>query len=160
MQQILGSHQVQLILESCDQTSHTHSWPCPSKHFWSTFNLGEFVPTCKKSGYFIDLFWRYGWLKNPATWLVQNILAHISGTKIFQYGICGNTANNINFHYKTNSLQINHKIFQKNAKKKQVFGSFLIHIPNFWGKKIFLENLAIMQNFIRVSRIIPKFWKN
>ena len=51
--------------------------------FWSTFNLCKFVSTCKKSGYFIDLFWRYGWLKNPAIWLAENILAHISGTRIF-----------------------------------------------------------------------------
>ena len=50
---------------------------------WSTFNLCEFVSICKKSGYFIDLFWRYGWLKNPAIWLAENILAHISGTRIF-----------------------------------------------------------------------------
>ena len=49
----------------------------------STFNFCEFVSTCKKSGYFIDLFWRYGWLKYPAIWLAENILAHISGTKIF-----------------------------------------------------------------------------
>ena len=44
--------------------------------------------TCKKSGYFIDLFWSYGWLKNPAIWLAENILAHILGTK---YGICAGT---------------------------------------------------------------------
>ena len=37
----------------------------------------------QKSGYFSDLFWKYGWLKNPAIWLAENILAHISGTKIF-----------------------------------------------------------------------------
>ena len=54
-----------------------------AKNFWSTFNWCEFVSTCKKSGYFIDLFWRYGWLKNPAIWLAENILAHISGTRIF-----------------------------------------------------------------------------
>ena len=159
MQQILGSHQVQLILESCDQTSHTHFWLCPQKNFWSTFNLHEFVRTCTKSGYFIDLFWRYGWLKNPATWLVQNILAHISGTKIFQYGICGNTANNIIFHYKTNSVQINHKIFQKNAKKT-CFWLIFNPFSQFLGQKKFLENLAITHNFIRISRIMPKFWKN
>ena len=51
---------------------HTHP-----KCFWSTLNL------CKKSGYFIDLFWIYDSLKNPATWFAENILAHISGTKIF-----------------------------------------------------------------------------
>ena len=32
----------------------------------------------KKSGYFIDLLWRYGWLKNPAIWLAENILAQMS----------------------------------------------------------------------------------
>ena len=37
----------------------------------------------KKSGYFNELFWRYGWSKNPATRLAKNMFAHISGTKIF-----------------------------------------------------------------------------
>ena len=37
----------------------------------------------KRKGYFNDMFWRYGWLKNPAVWLAENILAHISGTNIF-----------------------------------------------------------------------------
>ena len=53
MQKISSFHQfifeIQPILESCDQTGHTHP-----KNFWSTFNLYEFVSTCKKSGYFID----------------------------------------------------------------------------------------------------------
>ena len=87
MQKISSFHQfileIQQILESRDQTGQTHFWPSEPKIFWSTFNLCEFVSTCKKSGYFIDLFWRYGWLKNPAIWLAENILAHISGTKIF-----------------------------------------------------------------------------
>ena len=47
-----------------------------------TFNLCDFVSTCKKTGYFIDFFWKYGWLKNPAIWLDENIFAHISGNKI------------------------------------------------------------------------------
>ena len=51
--------------------------------FWSTFNSCEFVWTRKKSGYFTDLFWRYGWLKNLAIWLPENILARLSGTKLF-----------------------------------------------------------------------------
>ena len=29
------------------------------------------------------IFWRYGWLKNLAIWLAENILAYISGTRIF-----------------------------------------------------------------------------
>ena len=53
-----------LMLESCDQTGHTHFWLYPPKRFSSTFNLYEFISTSKTSGYFIHLFWRNGWLKN------------------------------------------------------------------------------------------------
>ena len=67
---ILSIHSWDTVLESRDQTGYTH--------------LCEFISTSKKSGYFIDLFWRSGWLENPAIWLAENILAHISGTKIFQ----------------------------------------------------------------------------
>ena len=51
---------------------------------WSilTFKLCEFVSTSKNSGYFTDLSWGYGWWKNPAIWLAENIFIHISGTKI------------------------------------------------------------------------------
>ena len=52
--------------------------------FHSTFNFCEFVSTCKKSGYFITLFQRYIWLKNPVICLAQSILAHFSGTKLFR----------------------------------------------------------------------------
>ena len=38
------------------------NWPHPIT-FLPTFNLFEFASTCKKSGYFTDLFWGYGWLK-------------------------------------------------------------------------------------------------
>ena len=37
----------------------------------------------QKPDYFINLFWRYGWLKNPAIWVAEKILAYISWTKIF-----------------------------------------------------------------------------
>ena len=30
-----------------------------------------------------DLLWRYGWLKNPATWLTENFFAQIFETEIF-----------------------------------------------------------------------------
>ena len=32
---------------------------------------------------FIDLFWRNGWFKNPAIWIIESILAYISGKKSF-----------------------------------------------------------------------------
>ena len=41
MQKISSFHQfileIQPVLESCNQTSHTHFWPCPSKSFLINF---------------------------------------------------------------------------------------------------------------------------
>ena len=86
MQNIITFHlfilEIQSISESSDKSDHAHFRQCPPKKILINF-ICELVSTCKKSGYFIDLFWRYGWLKNPAIWLAENILAHISGTKIF-----------------------------------------------------------------------------
>ena len=75
---------------------HAHS-----NIFQSTFNLNEFISTWRKSDFFIVLFYRYSWLKNPVIWLAKNILAHISGTKVFQDSPKF-TAININFHYRPN----------------------------------------------------------
>ena len=77
------AHFIYSVLESGDQTGHAHFWPCQPKPFLSTFNLCEFILIWKKSDIFIDLVWRYGWWKYPTIWLAQNILAHISQTKIF-----------------------------------------------------------------------------
>ena len=53
----------------------------------------------------IDVFWRYGSLKNSEIWLAEIILSHISGKKISQtWNLCRNTANSIIFHYQTNSV--------------------------------------------------------
>ena len=45
--------------------------------------------------------------------------------------LCRNTANNIDFHYRTNSVKINDKIFQYTQKKS----CFCPIFPNFLGKK-------------------------
>ena len=50
---------------------HAKNWP---KIFQSTFNFCEFVSTCKKWGWFIDLHWRYAWFKNLAIWMTESIL--------------------------------------------------------------------------------------
>ena len=60
--------------------SFDHAQP---KKFPSTFDFWEFVATCKKWGYFIDLLWRNSWFKNPAIWLAQSILGYISETRFF-----------------------------------------------------------------------------
>ena len=77
-----------------------------------------------------------------------------------------NTANNRNFHYRTNSVKINDRIFQY-IQKNPVFGPFLSHFHNFWGKKIFLGNpalsrttsygfLASCQNLEKTNDKIPR----
>ena len=124
------------------------------KIFWSTFNLCEFVSICKKSGYYIDLFWRYGWLKNlQSDWL--RTFWPISQEPEFSQ-ICDlyrNTANNINFHHRTNSVKINFSINPKN----HVFGPF----SQFWEqKKISGKSGSVMHNFIWASSTMPKFRKN
>ena len=64
---------------------------------------------------------------------LRNILAYISGTKIFQiWDLWRNTANNINFHYRTNSVTVDDKIFQYIQNT-----IFLVHFSSFWGKKFF-----------------------
>ena len=52
--------EIQSTLESHDQTEHTHFLIMPTQK--SAFTLSKFV----SSGYFNDLFWRYGLLKNYA----------------------------------------------------------------------------------------------
>ena len=52
------------------------------KHFDQLLIYVNFYQHAKKSDYFIDLFWRYGWL-NPAIWLAKNILAYTPRTIIF-----------------------------------------------------------------------------
>ena len=53
-------------------------------------------------------------------------------------GLCGNTANSIKFHYRTNSGKINDQFFKKKFKKPY-FGPFLAHFLNFLEQKSFAK---------------------
>ena len=77
------------------------------KIFFSPINLCKFVLKCKKSGYFIDLFWRYNWLKNPKVLPIsqEHKFSQIWDLRWYT------GANNKNFPYRTNSVQINDEIF-------------------------------------------------
>ena len=63
-----------------------------------------------------------------------------------------NTANNINLHYRSNSVKINDQIFQK-IEKNPVFGLF-------WTKKNFPENPALSRttscDFLALCQISEK----
>ena len=145
----------QSISDSHDHTSHSFLTLPNQKCFWSTYNLCEFAPICNKSGCFIDLFWRYDWLKNPAIWLDENILVHISGKNFPQiWDLHGKTVNNINFYYRTKQVKLNDQLFQQ-IQKKPYFSPFLVHFPNFGGKKKFSwKPDSAMHNSIWVSSAI------
>ena len=54
--------------------------------------LCELVSACKKSGYFIDLFWRYGWLKKSCNLIGWEHFRPYLRDKTFpKYGICAGT---------------------------------------------------------------------
>ena len=75
------------------------------------------------------------------------------------WDLCRNTANNINFHYRTNSVKINDKIFQYFQKKTcfwSIFGPFSQFLKKFFSRK----SGSVKHNFIWVCSIMPKFRKN
>ena len=90
-------------------------------------------------------------------------MAHMSGTRTFpDMGFVQNTANNINFCYRTNSVEINDRIFQ-HIQKTLFFGpfsQFLGKIFFFW--KIRLSHtisygfLASCQNLEKTNDTIPR----
>ena len=146
--------EIQSILESCDQTGHAHFWLCSPKHFSSTFILCECISTSKKSDCFIDLLWRYDWLKNPTMWLAKNILVQISGTKVFQiWDLWRNTTNDINFYYRTNLV----KPDDKNNLKKPCFCHFWSIFPILGAKTHSRKSGSVMHNLIWISSTMPKF---
>ena len=65
--------------------------------------------------------------------IIINILAEIHKQNLSQ-----NTANTVNFHYRTNSVNTNFSINSKNP----VFGPFLVHFPNFRGKYFFPRKMC------------------
>ena len=99
----------------------------------------------EKRGYFFVLFWRNSWFKNPANWLAESILVHISGRFLPVYDLCRNTANNINFHYTTNSVKINlNPIFFKiSLNSRHYFCSLAGIFPQFLKQKKFFRKLQL-----------------
>ena len=140
MQKISWFHQfilhIQSILESRDQTRHTHP-----KKFQSTFNLCKFVSTCKKSGYFIELFWRCDLKQscNLIGW--EHFSLYLRNQNFSQiWDLCRNTVNNINFHYRTNSIKINDNIFQ------------------YIQKTCFWYIFGLFSQFLRQKQFFWKYW--
>ena len=105
MQKISSFHPFILDWDTVNFRVQWPDWPHPfltilnQKIFDQFFNLCEFVSTCKKPGYFIDLFWKYDWL-NLIGW--ENFGPYLKNKKFSQiWDLCRNTAKNIYFHYRT-----------------------------------------------------------
>ena len=132
----LFNFEIQSILESHDQTGHAHFWLYPPKKLLINF---YFMLICINI-YKIRLF----------HWFVLEILlikksCNLIGWEYFgQYlrnknfhkyvGICRNIANNITFHYITNSVK---KFMTKvvNKLKKPCFWPIFSPFSQFLGKK-------------------------
>ena len=142
--------EIQSISESSDQTNHTRFWLRPSKNV-----LINFYVNCINM-HKIRLFY---WFVLEI-WLSKNFCNlrtfwPISQERTFPkiWDLCRKTANNISFHFNTNSEQLMTKSLGKLKK------------PCFWPilgpfSQILRENLALTHNFIWVSSITPKFRKN
>ena len=143
--------EIQSILECHDHINHTHSGQAHRQIFWSTFNLCQFVSTCEKSGSCTDLFSRYGWLKNPAIWLAENI----SQEQIFSQS----TANNKSFKHSTNSVKLMTIFFSK--FQKPFYGLFGPFWSNFGTKKIFSRKSgSVTHNFFFYLGFLSRTFTN
>ena len=123
------------MLESRNQIGYTHFWSCPTKNVFNQLLI--FVNLDQQWGCFIDLLWRNAWFKNPASEWLRPFWHIFQEQSISQTeDLYRNTVNNTNFHYKTNSGEINDQI---SAHK------------NFFSKKSGIHNL------IRFSSTMSKF---
>ena len=156
MQKIGSFHQFNLnilsILSSMTRLVTSISDHAHSKHFWLTFGLCEFLSKCKKSDYFTDLFWRYGWLKKSCNligwehfgpYLWNKNFAGLDNCRILQR-IVQDRANNISFYYRINSVN-----FSINPKNRfwSIFGPF----PQFSGQKKFPEKIRLCRAQLHIG---------
>ena len=104
---------IQPLLESHDQTGRSHCLQRPPKNFSSTFNCRKFVLPCKNktissicSEDMVD--------QKILEFVCLRVFWAISQEQEFSHvwDLCRNTNNNLNSHYRPNSVKINDQIFQ------------------------------------------------
>ena len=96
---------------------------------------------------------------NLIDWEHFNPLSQVK--KIFQiWDLWRNTASNLSFHYRTNSVKINDK--SVNKFKKLCFGSIFGPFFQIFGLKFFFSrrSCSVTCSFIWVSSTMPKFRQN
>ena len=95
----------------------------------------KFFNQLSKSGYFIDLFWRYGWLKNHAIWLAEN--TYLRNKHFLKYGIGAGTQK-ILYIFIIDQIQLILMARFSNNSKKHCFWPIL-------GAKIFSWKICLCQ---------------
>ena len=80
-----------------------------SNTFWSTFTLFEFVSICKKIRLFHWFVLKIWLIKKSCNLIDWEHFGPYLRNKNFSriWGLCRNTANNVSFHYRTNSVKTN-----------------------------------------------------
>ena len=98
--------------DKSNQTGHTHFSACPHKKFFDQLLIYvNLYQNAKNQA--INFFWRYGWLKYDKIWLAENILGHISETKIFpNMGFVQKHIKYYKISLWKNLVKINYQIFQ------------------------------------------------
>ena len=76
------------------------------------------------------------------------------------WDLCRNTANNINFHYRTTSVKCNDQTFQQ-IQKALFLADFWSTFPIFWAYFFCCcwKFGSVMHSFISISSTMPKFRK-
>ena len=144
-----------LNLESCNQTSHTHIWTCPPQNLFIKFQFMWIFTNMQKIRlfhYFVLEIWLIKKSCNLIGW--EHFSQYLRNKNFPKYGMFLETANNINFYYRKNSVKINDKIFNK--FKKPCFLSIfpILRTKIFSGKSGYVK-----RNFIWISGTMPKFRK-
>ena len=103
MQKISSIHHFSLdtkqILESYELKRHACFWTYQPTNHWRNFYQSSTYISTEKTAYSIYSFLRYSIFWSP--------VSQIS----FKFGICTETENSINFHYRIKSEKINYQIF-------------------------------------------------
>ena len=115
--------EINSVLESRKQMDHTHFSPFPSKILLIKIFFFELVSTCKKLGYFTDLFRRFRSFRNAAIWLSESFGPYLRNKIFTKHRLCTETQQIIQaLEQITEQIQLKSKVDFFNKFKK----------PDFW----------------------------
>ena len=167
MQQISLFHlfilETQLMLESCDQTDQNLFLTMlpPPPVFLINFSIMWIYIKMQKIRLFHRFVLELGLIKKSCSLTgSEHFGPYLRNKNLVKYKVCAGTQQIIQILI---IEQIQWKVMTEifNNSKNPVFATFLVHFPNFEGKKHFHRKFSsVKHNLIWVSRTLPKFWQN